>query len=108
VVDPLEQLRAAQKANDPNAWAVALEIAEPQQIARAIGDPYLPLYAIADPFRESARAMVQVKLTQRTVDEMKRLERAGLRLAIVGILVAIPSAIIAAIQLYRLFTEVSS
>ncbi len=91
-------------ATDPSAWYTAIEDADTEEIIAAIGglnqrhDPWR-----YESFREAARAMVEQKIAERTIAEMRRLEKVGIALAVVGIFVAIPSAVIAAAQVLELF-----
>ena len=87
-------------------WYAALDAAPTQSIIASMGDLGLPhpdfgprLHA----FRDAARAMVEQKVAERTSAEMRRLERIGVRLAWVGICVAVPSAAIAGLQLWEFF-----
>ncbi len=98
---------ARDSATTPAGWFAAIEDADVESIIAAIAG--LSELEGADrseatihrrrAFREAARAVVDAKLTGRTIREMKRLEKVGIGLAFVGLLVAIPSAVIAIHQI---------
>jgi hypothetical protein len=87
-------------------WLAALEDADARAIIGAIGGlachpKHESPLEIAS--REAARAMVEQKLTDQMICELKRLERIGIALAVVGLAIAIPGGVIAAIQISGLF-----
>ena len=87
-------------------WYAALDAAPTQSIIAsmgALGGPHPQQGPRLHAFRDAARAMVEQKVAERTSAEMRRLERIGVRLAVVGIFVAVPSAVIAGLQLWKLF-----
>jgi hypothetical protein len=56
-----------------------------------------------DAYRDSARVIIEDRLTERLRSTMERLRAAAIRLCWVGIVLAVPTAIIAAVQLWQLF-----
>ena len=91
---------------DGKVWLAALEDADTSDIIAAISE----LGTVATSTtptqiacREAARAMVEQRLTDRMIREMKRLECIGVCIASVGLAIAIPGAVIAGIQVWKLF-----
>jgi hypothetical protein len=85
-----------------DAWLSALDDADTRSIIAAIsklGTVATDRTPTQIAYREAARSMVEQKLTDRMISEMKRLERIGVYVAIVGLSIAIPGAVIAGIQL---------
>lgn len=93
----LKRLVAHRPGSD--AWFASLVAADERSIIAAIGG-IEGVTGSAEAYRDAARAMVEQKLAERTIREMRRLELVGIVLAVVGLLVAIPSAILAGVQLW--------
>jgi hypothetical protein len=89
-----------------DAWYAAIEDADEKSIIVAISGigSNVPLDLITGSFREAARSMVELKLTDRMIDKMDRLEKASNRLAVVGIRLAVvgivAAVVIAVVELF--------
>ena len=87
-------------------WLAALEDADTRAIIAAISEVGT-VATMTTPtqiaYREAACSMVEQKVAERTIAEMRRLECIGVALAVVGIFVAVPSAVIAGLQLWEFF-----
>jgi len=97
----------AETAPGVDYWLLALEDADTPEIIAAIaglGSVSTSSTPTQIAFREAARSMGEQRLSEKMVREMKRLERVGIALAVVGLLVAIPSCVIAINQLRDLLS----
>ena len=55
------------------------------------------------PLRDAGRAAIDTVLTKQMIRAMRRLERVGIFVGVVGLVVAVPSGVIAVLELSRLF-----
>ncbi|MDJ0850323.1 MAG: hypothetical protein QNK04_18280 [Myxococcota bacterium] len=92
-----ERLSYGGASTNADAWFAVLEAADTKSIiaaSAALTSPDPLIGPRMHALRDTARAMVEQKLTDRMVGQMERLERASNRLAWVGISVAVAIGLI--------------
>lgn len=93
--------KLAQSGHEGSDWFRAIEEADTRDLIHAIGAMGATgtIGVKYDALRDSARSMVEQKLTERMIEKMEALERVSTRLGRIGVFLALAAIAVAILQL---------